>query len=795
MAKKKNKKDANYNSGIENINMSDACTDYMKIFAANNNLMRHLPGVLDGLKLGERRILYTMYSLGLKYNGPYLKVASIVGNTLDFHPHGEIPVGDTLVKLAQPWNNIQCLVDGYGNFGSPAGDPAASGRYIEARLTYYAYKCFFEEFSEEIVDMKLNYLGNKKEPEYLPAKYPNVLINNTFGIGYGISTSICTYNLKEVLETTIELMDNPNIDDIVLFPDSPTGAYIVDQGQFPEISKIGKGKFKMRGVIEIDEDRNSLHIKSTPLLAFWNKIKAQVFTLLNDGKNNMMKEFIDRSDIGVMHYEIVLKKEVDPYSVMHMIYSKTQMEKTFPVTFKLIEDYEDGDYSIKSILLTWIDFRRETKRRLYNHKLTKARERQHILEIMIFILNKDNAEKTIGLIKKSETKKDIINGLMKMYGISSLQATTIANMTLSAFSKEAYKKYIKEKEEIDEEVKKIDKIIRSSKKIDKIIKDELKEGIELFGEERRSQIITIDNEVKVRDTNHVVVFTHNGLVKKLPEDVKSIGFINNNDYPTEIVECKNTSDLMIFDESGKISKLPVHNVHGCVLNSEGIKLSDHCSIAGNIIAIKSKPTIEELDRVKVPVYYLMITKNGIIKKTSASAYSNIKNELLGMIVKDDDKLVSVKLLAGDKDVLIYTNTGYGVRFNSSEIKETSRMTIGVKALSLGDDECVIGMDIVGNDDKYLFALTRKGFGKKCALDGFVTMERNSKPLRLINIDTDDEIRLVRTVKGNENFKVYMTSSVEEINIEDVLELPRLSKGKKLIPVRKGERIIDIKEVL
>ena len=340
----------------------------------------------------------------------------------------DAPINETLVKLAQKWNNIQCLVDGYGNFGNPAGDDAASGRYIEARLTYYAYKCFFEDFSEEIVDMKWNYLGNKKEPEYLPSRYPNVLINNTFGIGYGISTSICTYNLKEVLETTIELIDNPNIDDIVLYPDSPTGAYIVDQGQFPEISKVGKGKFKMRGVIEVDEDKNSLHIKSTPLLAFWNKIKTQVFTLLNDGKNNMMKDFIDHSDIGVMHYEIVLKKEVDPYSVMHMIYSKTQMEKTFPVTFKLIEDYEDNDYSIKSILLTWIDFRRETKRRLYNHKLTKARERQHILEIMIFILNKDNAEKTIGLIKKSETKKDIISGLMKMYGISSLQATTISNM-------------------------------------------------------------------------------------------------------------------------------------------------------------------------------------------------------------------------------------------------------------------------------------------------------------------------------------------------------------------------------
>ena len=793
MAKKNNKKDANYNAGIENVNMSSACMDYMKIFAANNNLMRHLPGVYDGLKIGERRIIYTMYLLGLSYKSSYLKVASIVGNTLDFHPHGESPVNDTLVKLAQPWNNTQCLVEGYGNFGSPAGDEAASGRYIEARLSYYAYKCFFEEFSEDIVDMKWNYLGNKKEPEYLPSKYPNVLINNTFGIGYGISTSICTYNLKEVLETTIELIDNPDLDDIVLYPDSPTGAYIVDQGQFPEISKVGKGKFKMRGVIEVDEERNSLHIKSTPLQAFWNSIKVQVFALLNDGKNVLMKDFIDRSDIGVMHYEIVLKKEVDPYTVMHNIYAKTQMEKTMPVTFKLIEDYEDNDYSIRSILLTWLDFRRETKRRLYNHKLTKARERQHILEIMLFILNKDNAERTMSLIKKSESKKEIIEGLMKLYGISSLQANTIAGMTLSAFSKEAYRRYVKEKEEIDAEVIKIDKIVRSAKKIDKIIKEELQEGIELFGEERRSQIINIDNEVKIRDTDHVVVFTNNGLVKKLPDDIKNIGHINQGDYPIEAIECKNTTDLLIFDESGKISKLPVHKLHGCVLNSEGEKLSEHCTIAGKIMTIKSKPTLEELDKVKVPVYYLMITANGIIKKTLASAYTNIKNELLGLIVKDDDKLVSVRLLAGDKDVVVYTNTGFGVRFNSSEIKETSRMTVGVKALPLGDNETVIGMDIISDKDKYLFALTKKGIGKKCTLDNFITMGRNAKPLRIITVDNNDDIELIRTVRGNEKFKVYLTSGIEEIDVEEVIELPRLSKGKKLIGVRKGDTIINIKE--
>ena len=494
--KQKNKKDVDYNSGIAELNIGDACTEYMKIFGANNNIMRHLSGIYDGLRLGERRIIYTMYLMGVTHKSPFKKVASITGRVLDFHPHGETSSYETLVKLAQPRNKIQCLVEGSGNFGNPAGDPAGASRYIEARLAFYAYKCFLEEFAPGIVDMKLNYLGDKYEPEYFPARYPNALINNVFGIGYGMSTSISTYNLKEVLELTLKLMDDPNYPDVTLVPDSPTGAYIVDEGQFKEISETGRGKFKMRGVIDIDEEQNCLIIRSTPLQAFWNSgIKKDILTLLNDGKVNMLRDITDENDDpNGMCYRLYLKKEVDPVSVRHMIYAKTQMEKTFPVKFKLLEDYEDGDYNVRSILLTWLDFRRETKRRIYNHKLLKATERQHILEILIFILNKDNAEKTIGIIKKSRDKTETVSRLMEEYHISSLQADTIAEMKMTAFTKEAYERYIKEKHDIDKQVEKFNKIVRSSKKIDNIIRDELKEGIELFGEERKSKIVTLHNE-------------------------------------------------------------------------------------------------------------------------------------------------------------------------------------------------------------------------------------------------------------------------------------------------------------
>jgi len=736
-----------------------------------------------------------MYRNKIFHNGKFIKVATITGDTMKVHPHGDGPIYDSLVKLAQPWNNLLCTIDGKGNFGTITGSPAAASRYIEAKLSYYAWKCFFEEYDENIVDMKPNYSNDFMEPEYLPSRYPNILINGSFGIGYGISCSIPTYNFTEVCELTKKLMDDPYYEDITLIPDSPTGAMIVDEGQFKKISEEGKGSFKMRGEIEIDYENNILTIKSVPFQAKANEIKRNIIQLFKDNKLQGLKRINDRSGSrSGVHIEFHLKKEIDPEAIKYLIYKKTKMEDSYSVRFKFIDDLKYHDCSIRSILLEWIEYRRETKRKIFNQKLTEAKERQHILEILLFILNKDNAEKTLSIIKNAENRKEIISKLMKEYGITSLQAQTIADMRLSAFSKEAVKSYKDEMKEIQEKIEEYEKIIRSNKKIDKIIKEELDEGIKLFGSERKSKIINIDGEQKIRDTNHIVVFTLNGFVKKLSDTVTSVGFINQDDYPIEIIEARNTSHLLLFDESGKISKLPIHVLQNHELNSEGERLAKFCKINGRITSIIPKPTEEILNNLKVPVYFLMITKDGIIKKTLAQDYANIKNELLGIIIKEGDKLRSVKLLAGDKDIVIYTSKGFGIRITSGEIKETSRLTKGITAIDMEEGEEVVGMDIINDQHKYLFMLTNKGTGKKSELNSFPIKERKTKPLRLLTLEENEEVLLVKPVKGNEKFNVYMKNGIEQINIEEVPVLPRLSKGKKLIGVRKGDVIIDIKEV-
>ena len=304
---KKEQKIAIQNEVIKDRNMGEMCREDMIIFGANNNLMRHIPSFYDGLKPGERRILYTMFhDLKLSHKSKFKKVATIVGNTLTYHPHGEIPVFNTLVKMAQPWETMMPLVDGYGNFGSSAGDPAAAGRYIEARLSYFAYKAYFEEFDTDTLDMVPNHTNDVFEPEYLPARYPITLVNGAFGIGYGLSCGIPPHNFKEVLEATITLLDDPSAD-IFLVPDIPSGAHIVDNGELRQICETGNGKLVMRGRIDLDEDNNILAIKSTPWMVSLNKVLGDILELQDQKKIIGIKDIDNQGEEGNIDVRLSLK--------------------------------------------------------------------------------------------------------------------------------------------------------------------------------------------------------------------------------------------------------------------------------------------------------------------------------------------------------------------------------------------------------------------------------------------------------------------------------------------------------
>lgn len=802
MAKKKKDKkqeriDANYDIGIVEENIADACKGYMQIYGANNNLMRHLPEVLDGLLIGERRILYTMYKKGIRHDGPTVKVKSIVGDCMKYHPHGESTEG-TLVKLAQPWNNIHCCVVGKGNFGSAAGDTAASGRYIEAKLSFYAYKCFFEEFSTKIVSMRRNYLDNDYEPVYLPAKYPNVLFNPVFGIGFGIATYIPTYNFKESCEAAITLIKDPDAD-IVLIPDSCTGASIVDEGRFPEISKTGKGTFKMRARIEIDEERHALILTSTPYLAYWHKSKEKIIKILNNGKTNMLINIKDESEMGIMRFVLMIQPEVDLHAALDLIYSRTEMEKTFPVQFNLTEKYNSLIYNIKSILLTWIDFRRETKRRYYCHELVEAKERESELLVILKVLEGDNAERTATIIKTSENNSETISRLMKTYDINSLQAKTITELKMGMLTKAGYKKFKEELNVIRERIDKVQKIIRKPKKIDNIIIEELEEGIRLFGDDRRSQIMAIDNIPKIRNTEHLLAFTANGMVKKLPSTLFGIGDIASNDKVLTVLKMGNLMNVLVFDTSGKCFKIPVSKIDNSTLKSVGHKISDYCKLTGNVVSVypyMDDDMLKEYYNTKINPFYIMVSKNGMIKKCPASAFSNMRSELIAMMLKTNDTLVACIPKGVDGDILIYTDGGMMSRYNTDTISETGRLSTGCSAMQLDESDTIRG--IIGNlrDKDYIVTLTTSGLIKKMPINCIA--DKGKKAMRLLGVTERDRLMDVFTVSSEPDYPIFTvytnTKNKYDITIEDIPELPRLSRGGRLKNMPKSEYIVKLEEL-
>lgn len=796
MGKQFKKKDRVKYQGDRNLleeDISVAMTNAMLVFGANTNFMRQLPNLIDGLKPVERRILYCMFKLGLKPEKEALKSSKIVGDTMStYHPHGDTTIYDVLVRMAQHWKMNLILTSPEGSFGNQYGDGASAMRYTESKLTKFAWDCYFDGFDVDNVFTRPNYDNKTVEPEYLPSKYPVGLFNGCFGIGSGIKVDIPPHNPGEVMEFTIERIKNPNAVPRIFYPDSPTGCDIIDNGSLDKLFFTGTGTIGYRGIIEPDFEENSLTLYNAPPMVAMDNVLKKISELrqknIIKGMINMDREMIGES-AGLVYY---FKKEIDIMEIRKLIFKYTAMETTLPVKFIALDNYEKSQYSFVRYIDEWIEIRREYKNIIYTKKLIKTYERIHTLKTLLMIFDGKNAHKTIDYIKENK-RADVVPYLMKKFDISSLQANTIVGMSLGQFSKDSMANYRAMLPELEKERKNIDKILSNSDKIDEIIIEELKEGIKKYGYPRRSRVIKLDGEESVPNTKHKIVITSNGFVKKLPINATSIGELSEGDIPTDIIEISNPEDLMVIDNTGMIHKLPVSKLTNSELSAHGESVTDYIKIKGRVCCIIPKPNPETIT-AESGVYMLFVTKNGMIKKTNVHEFVNMKSSIIGMKVDKDDEVISVKLIIGeDKDILVYTENGMGMRYPSAEIKETGRTSKGIIAINKDEDDLVKGIDVVKEKDKFILCLTDKGKAKKCELKDFRAMKRTTKALRLITLDDNENIKLIQTVKGNEEFKVFMKNDTLSLKVKEVDTLPRLSKGNKVIPVRKGDYIIDIKE--
>lgn len=784
--------------------------DHMKIFGINVIMSRHVPSIIDGLKPGERRALYSLWNIAGASHKSQLKVERVMSETALIHPHGSTSTYGTIVRLGQSWENMQCAIDTCGgNYGCADGftTPPAAYRYIECKLSAYALDCFFSDFDPNIVEMVFGYDDVHKEPVYLPSKYPNVLVNGASGMAFGISTCIPTYNVKDLFTYTIKLIDDPELSKGIIAPDSPTGCEIIDEaGAFRELLYEGVSKdekpvkFRMRSNIEIDEERHTITINNMPAGVSAEALVEGIAALKESGA---LKSTSINNNTSGEDFEIVLnfRKEVDLYEARELLWNaKLQTVKTFPCQIHVIDDFELKKYSVKDCLLRWIDWRRIFKRRFYNRQLVIDKGRIYVLESLMFIFNKDNAEKTIEIARHSDSREDIIKKLCKAYkGFDSMRAAAVADMRIHEFNKNSYKKFKEEKEKREKRLKANEKILSSKHKIDDIIKDELMEGIKRYGEPRRAKIVKVCKSDAIPDTHHTLVITTNAYVKKLNGNLTEVGDIAQGDTVVELLHVDNRDSLLLFDSKGRVHDIAVNTIRGSDLKSHGYSLSTHLKTEGaNIVAVFVKNEHGQLaTKVFKPTdsYFVLTTKRGLIKKTPYDAFTRIKGSSTAAVIKDGDELVSVKYVNNDTDIVVYTYTGKGLRFNTDSISETKRMSSGVKAFKVDENDAICDTVVISKKDTHLFTLTMKGYAKALSLDALGAKDRRSDSETLTNLHAGDLMAFARGVRMGDKYAVVLMSRIDEIIIgKDVPEQFRLNKGAKVVAVKKGDKIIKLAKI-
>lgn len=795
------KDEFNFNENVTAKELKDEARDAISIYAPNKNVYRHIPFMNDGLLPSERRVLYAMYKDVKAFPWQnYKKLGLVLGASMVYHPHGETNLYNTTVKLAQPWKNACEFVDGSGSYGNEMGDPAAAYRYLEARLSKFAYKCYFEDFSEDLVDMKAGYIEGIYEPEYLPARYPVALTKSCKAIGYGMYSQYPNYNFKELVEFTLKLMDDSNYDKVI-YPDIPNNCEIIDDGQFDEIRRTGKGNFRMKSKVKIDYENYKIEILSVPQGTDLATITAKLVEMgksgelvgfvdvhnMNDKRNNKGKKKNKEKD-AKLSIEVLFKPGTDLVKNLEIMYKKTTMIMTASYDLTLVDDYKLRHYTVRTLLLDWLSFRRDIKRRQINKKITKKMERKHILEVLIFITNAKNGQTTIKLATQSENAEDFQKKLVSTFGISTLQAKTISKMSVTAFNKDSHRKYQEELKEINDDLEELLVITKSSKLIDGIIKDELKEGIELFSRPRSSEIVEFGDSKFIPDSDHRIVITKNNRIKKLEANTTGVGFLEEGDKGKDLFTVNNRSSILVFDKRGNMSEIDVNDISSTPIDSGGVDLGSMVTVAGNIVASFPKPP-ENIEGKET--YVVLTTKKGLSKKLSYKNIKTIRGTVIATKLSDDDELVSVDVLYGKKDMVVYTREGGGVRISTDDIRECGRAAYGLSVIELAGNDEVIGTTIINKNHKYILVVTNKGKMKKCTLSTFKTMKRKSPTLQLSRLDKNEVIVSVKSVKDSSKFMVYTQHVEQEFKVKDVPELTRQHPCKKMMGVKTGDKVIDV----
>ena len=776
-------------------------------YAMSVIVARALPDVRDGLKPVHRRILYSMEELGVTNDKPYRKSARVVGDVLGkYHPHSDTAVYDAMVRLAQDFNTRYLLVDGHGNFGSVDGDGAAAMRYTEVRMTKLTHE-MIRDIEKETVDFSPNFDESLKEPDVLPSRFPNLLVNGSSGIAVGMATNLPPHNLTEVVDGLDYMIDNPDctLEDLMQFikgPDFPTGATIMGKGGIKDAYSTGRGLITLRAKAEIEttsRGRNRIVVKEIPYQVNKSKLIQKIAELVRNKEIDGITDIRDESDRQGMRIVIELRKDANPKVTLNLLYKRTQMQTTFGVINLALVDGEPKTLTLKELMYYYLEHQKEIVTRRTIFDLKKAEARAHIVEGLLKAL--DYIDEIIKLIRASKDDAEARSGLMSKFEFTEIQANAILSMQLRRLTGLEKDKLTAEYEDLIKRINRFNEILSSERILLGIIKDELNEIKEKYGDERRTDIVLNEGEIDVlnliADESVVITITDRGYIKRVNENTykaqkrggKGVKGLTTNveDVVDDLYTLTTHDEVYFFTNLGKVYSLRAYEIPESGRTAKGTAIVNLLQISGGekitqIIPIKKNEERE---------FMTFVTKNGIIKKTELAQYENIRQSgLIAINLDEDDDLISVYLTNEEDEIISTTRKGKAIRINGKDVRPTGRSTRGVKLITLEDGDSVVSSQVVGKGAK-LLTITEKGYGKMTSEEEYTTQSRGGKGILTHRINEKTGALVTALVVYDENDLLLISSSgvIIRISAKEIAKSSRATIGVKLMDIGE-EKIVS-----
>jgi len=798
------------NNGPVTVNIEQEMRQSYMDYAMSVIIGRALPDVRDGLKPVHRRVLYAMSELSNDWNRAYKKSARIVGDVIGkYHPHGDVAVYDTIVRMAQEFSLRYPLIDGQGNFGSIDGDPPAAMRYTEIRMTRIAGE-MLADIDRDTVDFAANYDDSTQEPLVLPAKVPNLLINGASGIAVGMSTNIPPHNLGEVSNALIALLENPSLNNADLRryipgPDFPTAGFIYGTSGIREAYETGKGIIQMRARISIETNERSgkstIVVNEIPFQVNKARLIERIAELVNEKRIEGISDLRDESDRDGMRIVIELKRDATPNIVVNQLYKMTPMQESFGVILLAIVDGRPKLLTLKDTLTLFLKHRREVVRRRTAFDLKKAQDRLHILDGLKIALN--NLDAVLQVIRQGQNPAAVRLTLMAQFSLSESQSQAILDMRLQRLTQLEQGKIIEEHNETVALINRLQEVLASAQEIDAIIKEELNDIKTRFADERRTQIVSettdLSDEDLIAEEDMVVTVSHEGYIKRNQVTLYRSqrrggkGVVGANTREEDFVEhlfvSSTHSFLMVFTTKGRVYWVKVHEIPQASRTARGKALV-------NLLPLREGERISAFLPVrefKEGNFLVFATRKGLVKKTELMAYSNPRRDgIIALALEDDDEVIGVRLTDGQQEVLLSTKSGQAIRFPEEEVRPTGRGTYGVKGITIEENDAVVSLETI-NKEATLLTVSARGYGKRSDVDGYRVQSRGGKGvITMRTTDKTGEVVSMRQVKDDDHLMLVTdTGRIIRLRMAELRVIGRNTQGVRLLNTGAEERVVSL----